>query len=361
MSSKINPKQTFVILTLLVIQNASTSLLARYSRGVLKEKYLNTSVVISGEIIKLIVSIYMIRFHNTESSLNNNPSWNIFNKLFYLIKNIGYSWIPALCYFIQNILVYVALQNLTSAVYACLQQLKIISAAIFSFIILGKRFHIRQWRALFLLCLGGILMEYHTFQLHSKGKLANDDSISNPYIGTIAIFSVVLLSGFTGVLIQKILQNKGINNDSQLSMWDRNFQLSFWSIIIGSIAMIIKDGNELTENGFFYNWSKYTIIIIILLSLGGILVAVIIKYTDVVVKGFASAISLICICIFGSIILGDTLDIIFAIGASITLIASFNYRDDGSTHEASLQSQTNIKDSPQNDVESPLLNETTKK
>jgi len=354
-------KQKLVVLLLLVIQNATVSLMARYSRGILKEKYLNTSVVIIIEIFKLVISSLMIINNKGDSYLNNKP-WTFIQKLIYLIKNSGYSWIPAGSYFIQNTLQYVALQNLTAAVYACLQQLKIISAAIFSVIILGKRYHIRKWRALILLTLGGILMEYHTFELHESGQLTDEGSISDPIIGTIAILSIVLLSGFAGVITQKLLQNKGGNSDIKLSVWDRNLQLSFWSLPVGVLSLLLKDRQELMEIGFFGNWTINTCIIVLLYGIGGILVAITIKYTDVVVKGFASAISLICICIFGSLMLGDTLDIIFTIGAAITVIATFNYSDNGNTKTSPTNVAKHSSNNDNNESErASLMNGSTKK
>lgn len=55
--------------------------------------------------------------------------------------------------------------------------------------------------------------------------------------------------------------------------------------------------------------------------------AMTIKYLDVIIKGFASAISLILICFCGSLFLGDYLDIVFLVGATVTVIATFNYND----------------------------------
>lgn len=94
---------------------------------------------------------------------------------------IGYAWLPAVCYFFQNTFQYTALENLPSSVYAVLQQLKIFSAAIFSIVFLGKAFAWRQWRALILLIAGAILIEYHTFETHSKGGLENADPLKGNF------------------------------------------------------------------------------------------------------------------------------------------------------------------------------------
>ena len=54
-----------------------------------------------------------------------------------------------------------------------------------------------KWRALILLCSGGLLMEYHSFEMHDDGHLQN---ASDPVKETAAILSIVGLSGFVGPL-----------------------------------------------------------------------------------------------------------------------------------------------------------------
>merc|ERR550534_2835535 len=60
---------------------------------------------------------------------------------------------------------------------------------------------------------------------------------------------------------------------------------------------------------------------------GGLLIAVIIKYCDVIIKGMATTIALITISLLSWWFLGDNLDLIFLIGMSVTIIAVFNYND----------------------------------
>ena len=81
------------------------------------------------------------------------------------------------------------------------------------------------------------------------------------------------------------------------------------------------------NGGYFGGWTLNTWILVFLWAIGGILVALCIKYTDVIIKGFASAISLILISLIGWQLLGDTLDLIFVLGAIITIVATFNYNE----------------------------------
>merc|ERR1719419_50756 len=83
------------------------------------------------------------------------------------------------------------------------------------------------------------------------------------------------------------------------------------------------------SGGVFKGWSHITMLLVVLWTMGGLLVAMTIKYTDVIVKGFASAMSLIVICCGGNVLLGDTLDLVFLVGAGVTIISTFNYNDKG--------------------------------
>jgi len=322
----------------------------RYSRGVINESYNPTIAVILTEISKFCVCTFLILFGIGESGLDkgriNNTS-NILSKIIWLIRNSGYSWVPATCYFIQNSLQYVASENLSSSVYAVLQQMKILSAALASVFILNRKLLYRQWRALLLLVAGGLLMEYHTFALNDQGLLQNNN---DPVKGTAAILTIVGLSGFAGVMTELLLKNKQIrggntsssdnnnnnntitnngggDNKPKLSIWDRNIQLSFWSIIFGIISLFIDRSWMNEDNGLLSGFSFITFILIGIWTCGGLLVALTIKYTNVIIKGFASAISLILICICGYLFLDDYLDIVFLIGAVVTIIATFNYND----------------------------------
>jgi len=330
------------VLALLVIQNASSALMMRYSRGVRNETYATTSAVIVSEIVKLCTCMLLIVFGVGESGLNgyaNNKYASIASKVQYLVSNSGYTWVPATCYFVQNSLMVVASGNLSAAVYGTLQQLKILSAALFSVFILGRRIAMFKWRALLLLVLGGILIEYHTFTLHESAQLTN---ANDPFKGTVAMLTVVSISGFAGVMTELLLKNKKLGKEQDLSrpnlsIWDRNIQLAFWSIIFGFVAYIVEifmvanaDVDNVTETSSFFNgWTLNTCILVGLWASGGLLVAFTIKYTNVIIKGFASAISLILMCIGGYVLLNDALDVIFLVGAGVTILATFNYNDTG--------------------------------
>jgi len=67
----------------------------------------------------------------------------------------------------------------------------------------------------------------------------------------------------------------------------RNVQLSMISIPIGIIVSYLKHGNQIADFGFFYGYDFFVWYIVTLNALGGLIVAVVVKYADNILKGFA--------------------------------------------------------------------------
>merc|ERR550517_1217135 len=203
------------------------------------------------ELTKLIFATTCI-YLKREDSFLNKMDWSTPKKVFWLIKNSLVMSVPALCYFLQNILAYTALENLSSSVYGVLQQAKILTAAIFSVVLLRKKISQTKWRALLLLFLGATLVEHHTFQEHG------DDSLGNPVTGTIAMMTMISMSGFAGVYYEKMLKGVNQSPEDKLSVWDRNVQLATWSIGFAMFGLS-KDRSLIMSEGLFAGWSFVTV------------------------------------------------------------------------------------------------------
>jgi len=308
-----------ICLFALFAQNTALVTVTRYSKAVLKEDYIASSVVLMMEVTKLIFAATCVHLKKEDSFLNNK-NWATVRKLVWLMKNSLVMSVPALCYFILNVLAYTALENLSASVYGVLQQAKILSAAFFSVCMLKKKISSREWRALLLLCMGASLVEHHTFQQHQ------DNVSGNPVKGTFAILIMIITSGFSGVYYEKMLKCVNKSPEDNLSVWDRNVQLAAWSIGF-ALCGLFNDRDQINEKGLFFGWSLVTILQCFLMTSGGLLSAVIIKYCDVIIKGMATSISLIAISVVGWWLLGDLLDLIFLNGMGVTILAVFNYRD----------------------------------
>ena len=60
---------------------------------------------------------------------------------------------------------------------------------------------------------------------------------------------------------------------------------------------------------------------------GGILVAMVMKYADNIVKGFAVSVAIVMTSLLSVVLFGVSIDLVFAVGAALVIVSIFNYND----------------------------------
>ena len=138
-------------------------------------------------------------------------------------------------------------------------------------------------------------------------------------LGFTAAISACFLSGLAGVYFEKILKG------SDISVWMRNVQLSFLSVPSGIIMAYMSHGHDIAKNGFFFGYDAFVWYLVVLNATGGLLVAVVIKYADNILKGFACSLAIIITCIVSIFLFGFQLSIQFVIGAGCVIVSIFMY------------------------------------
>jgi len=319
----------WIALLLLTFQAASHAIVMRYSRGILKEKFITTGAVIMMEVVKGVICVVAIlRDPQLGGTIDKTVAHCV-----YLLRTALPLSIPAGVYFIQNNLAFLALQHLDAPTFNVLAQLKLLTAAVFAVILLKRRLSSRKWRALFLLIVGVVLIILATDQTSRaaaaaaaangepmSGKVAAPGSI---LIGVAATIGMVSCSGLAGVYFEKVLKST-----AQVNLFERNVQLSFYSIIFGLVQLLLFDATELFEKGFFYDYSRWTWANIMVGAVGGIIVAVVVKYTDTIMKGFATSAAIVLTSFFSHFVFGTELDAFFALGVAVVIISIFNYSEE---------------------------------
>ena len=221
--------------------------------------------------------------------------------------------VPAGLYTIQNNLLYVAIGNLPAAVYQVVYNLKILTTAIFSVFMLKRHLARQQWISLIVLVVGVSLIQ------PTKSGHSASTGDQNAILGLVAVLSACCLSGFAGVYFEKIL--KGSNT----SLWIRNIQLAGWSIMLGSAASFVKDREPIKQYGFFQGYNTLVAIIILLQAVGGLIVAIVVKYSDNIIKGFATSSGIIVSSILSAMFMNFKISIQFVIGSTLVVSAVFMY------------------------------------
>lgn len=122
--------------------------------------------------------------------------------------------VPSLLYTLQNNLLYIALANLDAAIYQVCYQLKILTTALFSVILLKRALSRTKWISLIILTVGVSLTELDAHKVNKSSSSSEDQS---PTLGFLCVLMACLTSGFAGVWFEKILKNVGSRTPGLLS------------------------------------------------------------------------------------------------------------------------------------------------
>ncbi|GET87749.1 hypothetical protein, conserved [Leishmania tarentolae] len=255
--------------------------------------------------------------------------------------------VPAFLFNLQNFLIFVGLSNLDAVSFQIWSQTKLLSTAVFSVWLLGRKLSPMQWLSLVALTAGVLGAQLGTPKvsvamrptaarhlldgstktpdLRDAQLHAGDDNEpgGNALIGIAACVLSGLSSSYAGVYFEKVVKT----TSPTLSL--RNIQLSLFGIPIGVASMLFLDvfpnwyaslrcGQRVNWNIFspptaatrglgeaetychvqpFYFWQRYddsfTWALVFIHALGGLLVAIVVKYTDNILKGFATGVAVI--------------------------------------------------------------------
>jgi UDP-sugar transporter A1/2/3 len=303
----------YASLTLLVLQNSLSAICLRYSRTPTEDEqllYFTTTAVVMCEVFKLAISLMMLFW---ESEVQ------VFHVLYEQVttrRNETFQVLtPAAVYAVQNNLLYIAASHLSAPSFQVLSQGKLVTTAIFSYLMLGKQLTSSQWGAVVALAAGVAVVQLS----NASSSQVSEPQAYNTTIGTIAIICASVSSGFAGVYLEGVLKT------TTASLWVRNVQLSLFGAIVALIGMILHDGTAIMEHGFFHGYNASVWGTVLLQSFGGLLTAVVVKHADNILKGFATGLAIILSAVLSTWFFDFDLTWRFVIGAGIVIVSVFVY------------------------------------
>ena len=303
------------LLVFMCLQNAALNLVARYSRVVAlsgdnSDGYAKTTLVLVCEAVKVMVAFafYTIAERDTlvlEPKLFTFPVREAAQQLIATTLQqpleVAKLMVPSLLYVVQNNLVLVAAENLEGPVLAIFAQLKILTTAFFSVVVLKKKLGSQQYIALAMLFLGVCCVqlsqmqgastdaepeahpEAETFEISADAEaleqpqeiegVTGDGGVKNWVVGVQAELGAVCISGFAGVYFEKVLK------ESEISVWVRNVHLGLFGIVLAGLAIRAtpNDVNLVKTNGFFGGYNSIVWSLVMIQAFGGLLVAAVVK------------------------------------------------------------------------------------
>ncbi|KAH9449867.1 hypothetical protein H4Q26_006498 [Puccinia striiformis f. sp. tritici PST-130] len=315
----------YLSLLALTLQNSLLTILLHYSRTG-KNLYSAPVAVLLSEILKTIISFSIATIHHrTSSSISDSIKLNlsaIFSRDCWKLS------IPAILYVIQNNLQFIAASNLDVATFSITYQLKILTTALCSVIILNRRLTISKWISLIFLALGVGLVQLSNVSVPASSEESRDQlTVSrsmNTSLGFMAVSLACLTSGLAGVYFELVLKSS-----SKVDLWIRNVQLSLFSLLPALFTVLVSlpptSGSIL--NGFGV-WAWATILTQVI---GGLVTALVIKFADNILKGFATSLSIILSTLAGLFLFDAHLPFGSAIGASVVLFSTYTYNASSSS------------------------------
>lgn len=179
---------------------------------------------------------------------------------------------------------------------------------------LGKKLSTIQWWSLVTLFLGVALVQAQ--------KTASSDSThtQNQFIGLISVIISCLSSGFAGVYVEKVIKGSPAS-----FLFLRNLQLSLFCSLTAVIGMWITDGSIVHDKGFFHGYNVMVWFVVIQQALGGIIVSLVVKYADNILKGFSTSLSIIISCVASVFLFSYTITLQFVIGTTLVILAIYLY------------------------------------
>nr|GAT53252.1 predicted protein [Mycena chlorophos] len=314
----------YLSLVTLAVQNSLLTLIMHYSRvsTTPSSSYSSATAVLTTEILKGSISLFIafsrIETTSTEPSRIRRLASDVFSPDCWKLS------IPAILYVIQNNLQFVAVSNLQAATFQVSYQMKILTTAGFSVLLLRKKLTSPQWVALLFLAIGVAVVQIQTgaVRIVEDGALQESAHAMNPIKGFLAVATACTTSGLAGVYFEMVLKN------SQTDLWVRNVQLSLFSLLPALAPVFYLYAND-PQDGWlatlFRNFGAWAWATVSVQVFGGLLTALVIKYSDNILKGFATSLSIVISFLASVLLFNFQITFTFLLGSCIVLIATWLY------------------------------------
>jgi UDP-sugar transporter A1/2/3 len=330
----------YLSLLVLVIQNTTLVLSMRVSRTMQNvPMYLSSVAVMTDELLKLAFCCVMLYLAYRKSvsagaayqalehglpqdGLTPPSSFASFMKteVFKSAFEFGKMAVPAILYAIQKNLLYTAISNLDAAIFQVAYQGKILTTALFAVLVLRKQLSLRQILGLVILLVGVGMVQLSSLD----SSKSHDRTGQNSFTGLVAISAACFTSGFAAIYFEWVLKfatQSATKEQESYALWVRNFQLATFAAISAGFGVLLKDLHAIQSGGLYQGFTALVWFVVTVEAFGGIVVALVIKYADNILKNFATAISIVTSVIVSAIFLDFLIQPFFIVGTVCVMIA----------------------------------------
>ncbi|TPP49896.1 Nucleotide-sugar transporter family protein [Leishmania donovani] len=220
---------------------------------------------------------------------------------------------PAIVYAIQGLLLIYSLKLLDPTVFQVLYQVRILFLAVMMRVVLDFRLSPIRWGALVALMFGITLAQMGAQSTRADMTTSKADDAARSEMenaaatektsstwsmeGTLAALAGGFLSAFSGVFMEFVVKKRG----NQFHLSARNTHLAFFSVVYFFIVFLCEifqpeegaGGLDEFTSTFFDGFTRLVWFLVVLQAIGGILVALVVRYCDNIVKSFSTAFAIV--------------------------------------------------------------------
>ena len=277
--------QLGLLLLCIAGQNASYTLVRGFSRGALHQQYCLLTAQLASELLKLLFCLLAV---DDVRSACKGSLWK--------------TAVVSVTYLTQNLLSLFALGLIQPSVFSLVSQLKLLSTATCGLAV-GKTQSARRWMSLCVVTTGVML---------AAGTTVSSSAQPIAYIGVGAALVEVLLAGAASVAFELVLKQ-----EAEVGVLARNVQLSSMTVAIAAPALFWEDAP-------FDGWTTLASVSVVLGAVGGLLVALSLRYCDAVSKALATCLSLVITTIV-TFAINLRADLISVVGCVLVCIGIVQY------------------------------------
>lgn len=265
----------------LILQNTALVIILKLTFREEAKPYAPSTAILCIETLKLSICLLVVA-HKSASQIPATVVQVWEQKMLFL---------PALLYVVQNCLLFFASKMLPPVVYMVCTQMKVITSAGFSRLILGTTLKQSQYISLLFLVLGIVVVQAQDLGLRVS-------SAGDSAIGFCAAMMATLISGLAGVVLEKIYKEPTVTRGLRHTVWTRNLQLSLISIPFAVSGVYMQAREQVFAGNFFAGYDRMVWAVILLQAAGGIIVAFVLKFADVIMKCIAISVSICCCALY---------------------------------------------------------------
>eukprot|EP00467_Chlorarachnion_reptans_P025674 CAMPEP_0114510386 /NCGR_PEP_ID=MMETSP0109-20121206/13757_1 /TAXON_ID=29199 /ORGANISM="Chlorarachnion reptans, Strain CCCM449" /LENGTH=330 /DNA_ID=CAMNT_0001689685 /DNA_START=176 /DNA_END=1168 /DNA_ORIENTATION=+ len=231
--------------------------------------------------------------------------------------------VPAILFFIQNNCIQMSNTYLPAAVFQVTYQGKTFVVAILSVLMLGTRLQRYKWLAIVGLAAGVSLVNVS----NSTDQESRSSGTAEMMLGLAYVVTAALCSGFANVYFEKMVKTASTTESGEPakkpSLWVRNIQLASFTIVLGLPAIFYSSSFDMLNPWRGFNFSVWAVAINN--AWGGLLVAMILKYGNNILKGFSNAISTVLATLVSIPLFGFETGSSFAVGVVLVIWSTLMY------------------------------------